>query len=106
MPSICLCPRTTARGWAVTVVAGCFVLDNLLFAMGMARTTYITRICGEQRSDITPCIYTGIAINHTASIAYGIIGGIIWAWSGGPQAVFLIGGIAVVAAGFLASHMK
>ena len=92
--------------WAVGVVATCFVLDNLLFAMGMARTTYIARICGERRHEITPCIYTGIAINHVASIAYGIVGGIIWELTGGPQAVFLIGGLAVVGAGLLAKRMK
>ena len=35
-----------------------------------------------------------------------IVGGIIWELTGGPQAVFLIGGLAVVAAGFLAGKMK
>lgn len=99
-------PGLLPLSWAVVVVASCFVLDNLLFAMGMARTTYIARICGERRNEITPCIYTGIAINHVASIAYGIIGGIIWELTGGPQAVFIIGGLAVVAAGFLARHMR
>lgn len=92
--------------WAVVAVACCFVLDKVLFAMGMARTTYIARICGERRSDITPCIYTGIAINHVASIAYGIIGGLIWTYTGGPQLVFLTGGLAVVGAGILARKMK
>lgn len=92
--------------WTVIAVAGCFVLDKVLFAMGMARTTYIARICGERRSDITPCIYTGIAINHVASIAYGVVGGLIWAHTGGPQLVFLTGGLAVVGAGLLARKMK
>lgn len=99
-------PGMLPLGWAVGVVGTCFVLDNLLFAMGMARTTYIARICGTRQNEITPCIYTGIAINHVASIAYGIIGGIIWEMTGGPQAVFLIGGLAVVAAGFLARRMR
>lgn len=99
-------PRLLPLEWAVGVVGVCFVLDNLLFAMGMARTTYIARICGERKHEITPCIYTGIAINHVASIAYGIIGGIIWELTGGPQAVFLIGGLAVVMAGILARRMK
>ena len=99
-------PGLLPLGWAVGVVGTCFVLDNLLFAMGMARTTYIARICGTRQNEITPCIYTGIAINHVASIAYGIIGGIIWEMTGGPQAVFLIGGLAVVAAGFLARRMR
>lgn len=99
-------PGLLPLGWAVGVVGTCFVLDNLLFAMGMARTTYIARICGDRKQEITPCIYTGIAINHVASIGYGIVGGVIWELTGGPQAVFLIGGLAVVAAGFLARRMK
>ncbi len=99
-------PEMLPGEWAVVAVACCFVLDKVLFAMGMARTTYIARICGERRSDITPCIYTGIAINHVASIAYGIIGGLIWTYTGGPQLVFLTGGLAVVGAGILARKMK
>ena len=99
-------PTMLPAHWAVGVVATCFVLDKILFDLGMARTTYIARICGERRSDITPCIYTGIAINHVASITYGVVGGLIWAYSGGPQAVFLTGGLAVVGAGILASKMK
>lgn len=99
-------PGLLPLGWAIGVVGTCFVLDNLLFAMGMARTTYIARICGDRKQEITPCIYTGIAINHVASIGYGIVGGVIWELTGGPQAVFLIGGLAVVAAGFLARRMK
>lgn len=106
----CLClayafaPDLLPRHWAVGVISVCFVLDNLLFAMGMARSTYIARI-SERPEDITSSIYTGIAINHVASIAYGVAGGLIWAYTGGPQAVFLIGGIATVAAGFVARKM-
>ena len=99
-------PSLLPAAWAVGVIACCFVLDKILFDLGMARTTYIARICGERRSDITPCIYTGIAINHVASITYGIVGGLIWSYSGGPQAVFLTGGLAVVGAGILARKMK
>lgn len=99
-------PSLLPAAWAVGVIACCFVLDKILFDLGMARTTYIARICGDRRSDITPCIYTGIAINHVASITYGIVGGLIWSYSGGPQAVFLTGGLAVVGAGLLARKMK
>lgn len=99
-------PDVLPAQWAVVVIAACFVLDKILFDLGMARTTYIARICGDRRGDITPCIYTGIAINHVASITYGVVGGLIWAYSGGPQAVFLTGGLAVVGAGLLARKMK
>lgn len=91
--------------WTVVVITVCFVLDNLLFALGMARNTYLAKI-SESPQDITSGIYTGIAINHVASISYGVIGGIIWARTGGPQAVFLIGGLATVAAGFVARNME
>ena len=106
----CLClayafaPDLLPRHWAVGVVTACFVLDNLLFALGMARSTYVAHI-SERKEDITPSIYTGIAINHVASIAYGVIGGLIWTYTGGPQAVFLVGGLATVAAGFVARGM-
>lgn len=106
----CLClayafaPEMLPRHWAVGVVTVCFVLDNLLFALGMARSTYVAHI-SERKEDITPSIYTGIAINHVASIAYGVAGGLIWTYTGGPQAVFLIGGLATVGAGFVARKM-
>ena len=97
-------PELLPLHWAVGVVTACFVLDNLLFALGMARSTYVARIC-EKPEDITPSIYTGLAINHVASIAYGVLGGVIWMNTGGPQAVFLIGGAATVGAGLVARRM-
>lgn len=97
-------PKMLPINWAIFIITVCFILDNLLFSLGMARSTYIARIC-ETKEDITPSIYTGIAINHVASIFYGITGGLIWTYTGGPEAVFLIGGIATVAAGFVARHM-
>lgn len=107
----CLClayafaPTMLGHQWAVVVITICFVLDNLLFAMGMARSTYVARI-SEKPEDISSCIYTGIAVNHVASIAYGVAGGLIWTYTGGPQAVFLIGGLATVGAGLVAMKME
>lgn len=107
----CLClayafaPGNLPHQWAVGVVTVCFVLDNLLFALGMARSTYVARI-SEKPEDISSCIYTGIAVNHVASISYGVIGGLIWTYTGGPQAVFLIGGLATVGAGLVARKME
>lgn len=101
-----LAPELLPRHWAVYVVGTCFVLDNILFSMGMARTTYIARICGDRREEITPCIYTGLAINHVASISFAVLGGMLWQAMGGPQIVFLLGGCAVVGAGLLARRMR
>ncbi len=99
-------PGILPHTWAVYVVAACFVSDNLLFAMGMARTTYIARICGDRKEEITPCIYTGLAINHVASITFAVCGGLLWQVMGGPQIVFMLGGAAVIGAGLLATRMK
>ncbi len=99
-------PECLSTSVAVYVVGACFVLDNLLFSMGMARTTYIARICGDRKEEITPCIYTGLAINHVVSIAFAVVGGLLWQLMGGPQIVFLLGGLAVVGAGLLARKMK
>ena len=35
----------------------------------------------------------------------GVLGGVIWMNTGGPQAVFLIGGLATAGAGLVARHM-
>lgn len=107
----CLClvyafaPSVLVPKWAVMAITICFILDNLLFAMGMARTTYVARI-SERPEDITPSIYTGIAINHVASITYGAIGGLIWEYTGGPAIVFLLGGLATIGAGLVARKMS
>lgn len=53
----------------------------------------------------TPSIYTGLTINHVASISYGVLGGVIWMNTGGPQAVFLLDGAATAGAGLVARHM-
>ncbi len=54
----------TARGGGSN--SGCFVLDNLLFALGMARSAYVARIC-DSPEDMTPSMETGLAMNDVAS---------------------------------------
>ena len=65
-------PGLLPSHWAVAVVTTCFVLDNLLFALGMARSTYVARIC-ERPEEITPSIYTGLAIGGLATAGAGLV---------------------------------
>jgi predicted MFS family arabinose efflux permease len=79
---------------AFIVAAICFVADQLLMSVGMARATYLKKIARPEH--ITPTLTMAITLDHIFSITVALTGGIIWArW--GYQKVFLLGaGIAVV----------
>lgn len=89
---------------ALIILTGCFVIDNLMFACEVARTTYIARIC-EKKEDITPSIYMGLSINHVFSIIFAVIGGMIWTKTGCYQAVFMISAVVTILSGVVASTL-
>jgi predicted MFS family arabinose efflux permease len=62
---------------ATLIISACFVFDNLLFAVSTARASYIAGIA-EKKEDITPSLYSGMALNHISSILGAVIGGYIW----------------------------
>ncbi|MFA6471195.1 MAG: MFS transporter, partial [Candidatus Latescibacterota bacterium] len=77
-------------------VAGvCFIADQLLMSVNMARATYLKKIA-RHPSHITPTLTMAITLDHIFSISIALMGGLIWAkW--GYQTVFLCGaGIAVL----------
>jgi predicted MFS family arabinose efflux permease len=80
---------------AFLAVCACFVLDQFLFGVQMARTTYLSKIAKE-RSDISGTLSLGVSIDHAVSIPMAILGGYVWKWSGTHEPVFL--GAACVAA--------
>ncbi len=87
---------------AALVVSACFIIDNLMFATGAARSTFMARI-SEKPADITPSLYCGMALNHVVSIIAAVIGGIIWEATGTQLWVFLLtAGLAVIS-GYIAS---
>ena len=59
------------------LVCLCFVMDQLLFAVGMARTTYLSKIA-ETPEDITPSLSLGVSINHIVSMSLPTLGGYAW----------------------------
>ncbi len=62
---------------ALYVVCACYILDQMLFAVGMARTTYLSKIA-KNKSDIGASLRAGVSINHAVSIPVAMIGGRIW----------------------------
>jgi nitrate/nitrite transporter NarK len=72
-----------------------YVVDQLVFAMEMARDTYMSKIA-ETKEDLTASLSVGVTINHIVAMSVPSLGGLLWARHG-YEAVFLVGaGIAVL----------
>jgi predicted MFS family arabinose efflux permease len=80
---------------AFAIVIACFLTDQMLMSVGMARSTYMKKIALDP-DHVQPALTASITIDHIFSITGAIIGGIIWSRFG-YQYVFLMGmGIALV----------
>ncbi len=74
---------------AFLLVCSCYLLDQMVFSVSMARATYIRKIA-LQPDHIQSTLTAGVTIDHIFSISAAILGGAIWnAW--GYQFVFLFG---------------
>lgn len=80
---------------ALFIACVCFVADQLLMSVNMARATYLKKIAVHP-SHITPTLTMSITLDHIFSISIALLGGVVWAkW--GYQTVFMCGaGIAVL----------
>ncbi len=74
---------------------GAYVLDSVLFALRVARTTYLGKIA-EDPADITPTIATGITIDHAVAMTLPVLSGYIWEAYGFQWVFILAAAIAVV----------
>lgn len=81
------------------VLWGLFILDNALFALGMALTTYVRKIAPA--AEHTPTLSMGVAMNHVAAVLIPLAGAFLWRYLG-YQAAFLAGA-ATAAVGVLAA---
>jgi predicted MFS family arabinose efflux permease len=74
---------------AFIIVCICFLLDQMLMSVNMARSTYMKKIA-LHASHVQPALTASVTIDHIFSISVGLLGGIIWD-SLGFQYVFLLG---------------
>jgi MFS family permease len=82
-------------GIALVVVCGCFLADQMMFSVSMARATYMKKIALHP-AHVQPALTAAVTIDHIFSISAAIVGGIIWNVLG-FQYVFLLGmGIALL----------
>ena len=83
---------------ALTIVKVCFISDNLLFSMGAARTTYLSRLT-DSHEEIISTLAMGVSINHIASMLIPAVAGYIWVVYGFERVFLGAACLAVVIAG-------
>lgn len=86
---------------AVLVIMACYITDQLLFSVRIARTTYLNKIA-ETPEDLGATLSMGISMDHAVSMLIPLGGGILWA-KYGYISVFLIAACLAVANLWLAA---
>lgn len=74
---------------AFWITCACYLLDQMLMSVGMARSTYMKKTALDP-AHVQPALTAGVTIDHVFSITTALVGGVIWnTW--GYQYVFLLG---------------
>ncbi len=66
-----------AAPWDLYLLYSAYILDSILFALRIARTTYLKKIA-DSPEDITPTVSMGITIDHAVAMSLPILSGYIW----------------------------
>ena len=81
--------------WALRVLYAAYVLDHVLFALRVARTTYLKKIAVDP-ADITPTISLGVTIDHAVAMSLPVLSGYVWQRYGHQWVFLMAAAIAVV----------
>jgi MFS family permease len=76
---------------ALPVLFACYIADNLMMSVGMARATYLKKIAVKEE-DISQTLTMGVTIDHIFSISIAALSAVLWQFFG-FQYVFLLGGV-------------
>jgi len=80
---------------AVVIMCACYIIDNSMNVVEMARSTYVKKIC-ETPEDVTPTLSTGTSIDHIFSMTIPALGGLLWKLTGTYQSVFIAAAVVAV----------
>jgi MFS family permease len=84
-----------SAGVAVVIIAGCYIIDNSMNAVEMARSTYVRKIAVDP-DDVTPTLSAGTSIDHIVSMSIPVFGGMLWAAVGYKYVFIAAAGIALL----------
>jgi MFS family permease len=85
------------------LACACYVLDNLLFALGDARILYLSRLTNS-REETTSTLAMGVSINHVASMTIPAVAGVVW-MRFGYEGVFLAGAVLALGLATIATRV-
>lgn len=88
---------------ALYVAFICFIADQLLMSVGMARATYLQKIAVKPE-DVPQTLTMGVTIDHIFSISIALVSGVLWE-KVGYQYVFLLGAVIALVNLFSASRV-
>ncbi|NLP06252.1 MFS transporter [Candidatus Fermentibacteria bacterium] len=88
---------------AVFTLYGLYVLDELLFSLAMARTTYLSRIL-LAKEDMVPTLGLGGTIDHAVSMAVPAGAGFLWV-TAGTWSVFALASVVALVNLFFVRRM-
>ena len=89
---------------AFIIVCICFLLDQMLMSVNIARSTYMKKIALHD-SHVQPALTSSVTLDHIFSITVGLLGGVIWDVLG-FQYVFLLGALIAVCNLFAAMYIR
>lgn len=89
---------------AISLIYVCYVLDSVIFACSMARSTYLDKIA-ENETDVHASLSVGVSLDHAVSMSLPILGGLLWDRHGYPY-VFLIAAALALCNLLAASRMR
>lgn len=89
---------------ALWLLYACFVGDNLLFGVNMARDTYLAKIL-VQPDHLNPTLAAGVSVNHAVSMSVPFLGGLLWVRYG-HSSVFAATAVVAVFMGVFSALVK
>lgn len=92
---------------ALAIACACYIIDNLLIAVSMARATYIRKIAVHP-SDVSGTLSMGTTLDHVISMFIPLFAGYVWYSNGSSGYIYVfLGGAAISVLNFLiASGIK
>jgi len=90
--------------WDLYALYAAYVFDSVLFALRVARTTYLKKIADDP-ADITPTISMGITIDHAVAMSLPVLSGYIWD-AYGYRWVFILAGTIALAGFFVCLRVR
>lgn len=93
-----------AEPYALYVLYSAYVLDSVLFALRIARVTYLKKVA-DHPSEITPTVSLGVTIDHSVAMSLPVLSGYVWEQFG-FRWVFLIAGAIAVAGFFVCLRIR